>query len=279
MTGEFNKREVMYKKIKLAVVISSVALMSACGGGGGGSAPVVTAPTVRAVVLTTLSNGQGVGRVTVSNGKASMLMFSPDIVGVINGANKSAQNGSSDAFDVISADYPVISSTAATTTRRGTITSNGLTINVTFLENNRTNDAIGMYFEVPNDADLLSVVGTQLTSTPTSGVYLYTGVLTNNARSSVAPDQIGSVNINVDFSLKTFTILGSTSTMSISGGGVVDTVSGLFASSNISVSKNGVSYKATLYGNLNGAEARAVSGVFYTNDSVPDLAGSFISSR
>ena len=258
------------KKLSLLICFV-VAGLTACGGGGGGT--VATTPSSTAVVLTTLTNGQGVARLKGSNGSVA-LIFSHDISTVAQSAT-----GSSGPLAVSAENFPIISSTATTTTRRGTLTEGTQTTNVTILKNNSTTNAYGLYFEVPNYADLISVFGAAATAVPDSGTIIYTGVLSQNARSIVAPGQLGSFSIQVNYALKTFSIVGSAGGASLSGSGAIDTASGLFATSNASFGISGFTYSATIYGNLNGTGASSVSGVFYTNDSTPDYAGSFIGSR
>lgn len=259
------------KKLCLLICFA-VAGLTACGGGGGGT--VATTPSSTAVVLTTLTNGQGVARVKGS-GRVG-LIFSPDISVVTRDFNAASSSGPLDASPE---NFPIVSSTATTTTRRGTLTEGTQTINVTFLNNNSTTNAYGLYFELSNDADLISVIGNAATAVPDSGTIIYTGVLSQNARSIVAPGQLGSFSIQVNYALKTFSIVGSAGGASLSGSGAIDTASGLFATSNASFGISGFTYSASIYGNLNGTGASSVSGVFYTNDSTPDYAGSFIGSR
>jgi hypothetical protein len=261
-------------KILNAIALLSSILLTACGGGGS-STPQ---STLSASVLTTLSDSQGVARIT-DTGKVG-LIYAPQISTFTQAMNQAAQQGSSSTLaNVDPANFPIISTTATTKTRRGTFTSDGVAYNITALSNNLTNNAGGIYIELPGYADMIMVLGDSLSAVPTGVTHTYVGVLTQNPRSVVAPGQIGTFSMNVNYSSRTFTINGSTTSAVLSGSGVVDVSTGLYASSNMTFSVNGTSYTATLYGNLNGVSANSVSGVFYTNDQVPDYAGSFIGSR
>jgi hypothetical protein len=261
--------------MKFYLYIILTAFISACGGGSSGSVQQAT-PALKADLLTILSNGQGVARLTSSTTVG--LFFTPAVSEVIKSFNIAAASSDSSVLDISPENFPIISTTPISTTRKGTFSSNGTTLNVTLLTNNKSDKAKGIYFEIPNDADATLVGGSLYTIPSSAGVHLYTGTFSQHARSTVAPGQIGSFSLTVDLSLKTFKILGSTNDMQLSGNGLIDTTTGLFATSNSSISVNGLTYTGTLYGNLNDINGSAVSGIFYTNDSIPDFAGSFIGS-
>ncbi len=260
---------------KIITTFLVIAFLSGCGGGGGGGS---SASSNQAVVLSVLSNAQGIARIT--GGNSVGLFYSPQISTIVQSMNQSWQNGSSSAVgDINPANFPVISTTATTETRKGTITSDGVTINVTALKNNATTNAAGVYFEIPGDADILMVAGDAASNIPTTGSGTFTGVFTQNARSVIAPGQLGSFTLTIDYAASTFVFNATTSTASLSGNGTINLATGLYASSNMSFSNNGVSYTANLYGNLNGSGVTSVSGLFFTNDTTPDYAGSFFGSR
>jgi hypothetical protein len=265
----------MLKLTKIIFLSFSIALISACGGGGGSTTPPVT---LNAVVLSTLSNSQGISRIT-DTGMVG-LIYSPQIANVTSSMNLAAQNGDDSSIaNIDPANFPIISTTVTTVTRRGTLTTDGLTLNVTALKNNSTDNAAGIYLEVPGDADILMVLGDSASSIPTTGTQTHIGAFTQNSRSIIAPGEIGTFSLTVNYATRIFNINASTSSTSLSGNGVIDISTGLYASTNISFSINGTPYTASLYGNLNGAGASSTSGIFYTNDSNPDYAGSFIGSR
>lgn len=223
----------MRNTIKVILAIASVALLAACGGGGGGGTPITTEETKRnAVLLTKLSNERGVARVT-GGGTVGFLYF-PEITTVVEGFNSdSSSDNSSGISNLNPTSFPIISSTATTQTRRGTLTVDDLSLNVTVVKNNLTDNAFGVYLEIPNDADAYMILGDVLTQTPTSGNGSFVGAFTQNSRSVIAPGQMGSFNLNVNYSQKTFTINASTDSASLIGNGVVDLTSGLFASTSV----------------------------------------------
>lgn len=266
----------MRNTIKIILATASVALLAACGGGGGGVEQAKEEP-IKITALVVLSNGQGVGRIT--GGDSVGLVYSPQITSFITGANAASENGESSSISLDPNNFPVVSTTQRTETRRGTITADGSTFNVTALKNNLTTDAGGIYFEVPSEPDILMVVGDPPSAIPTTGTATYTGFFTQNAPSVIAPGQIGTFVMNVNFGSRTFTINASTSSLALSGNGVINSTTGLYVSTNINVAINGLSYVASLYGNLNGIAAKSVSGLFHTNDSSPDFAGSFVGSK
>lgn len=261
--------------LKIILTAFLTAMLVACGGSGGGG-EVITKDPIKFTALSVLPNKQGIARIT--GGDTVGMIFSVELADVIASANSSANDDSSIA-KIDPNDFPIISTTATTKTRRGTSTSDGVTLNITVVQNNATDNAAGIYLEIPNEPDIIMVVGESLSAIPASGTITYRGFFTKNAASVVAPGQIGSFVMIVDFGLNTFTINATTSSMALSGGGVINPSNGLYASTNLSVGVDGVTYIASLYGNLNGISANSVSGIFHTNDFAPDFSGSFIGSR
>lgn len=261
------------KSLFFVVLLS---FLTACGGGGGGSSSPAQ-PTTSAVALSVLSNAQGIARITSPTSVG--LVYSPEIAALVQGMNTPSQGSSSTIADISPTNYPVISTTATTETRRGTLTLGGTTINVTALKNNLTTNAAGAYLEIPGDADILLVLGHPATSIPTSGTSTYTGVFTNNSRAVIAPGELGTFSLVIDFAGRTFTVTASTATSSLSGSGTVDVSAGLFASTNVLFTKNSQAYTSNLYGNLNGSGASSITAIFFTSDSTPDYAGSMIGSK
>jgi len=265
------------KNLKLISILGALLILTGCGGGGSGSGANPPSQNL-AVALSVLSNGQGIAR--ISGGAIVGLVFSPQIATVVQDMNTSWQSGNSSSVgDLNPSNFPVVSTTATTETRKGTITSDGVTVNATILKNNATNNATGRYIEIPGDADILIVVGDSSSNIPTTGTATFTGVFTQNARSVIAPGQLGTFSLSVNYSASTFTLNATSTSAALSGSGTINLTNGLFASSDMAFSVNGARYTANLYGNLNGGSATSVSGLFFTNDSTPDYAGSFIGSR
>lgn len=269
----------MRNTIKVILATASVALLAACGGGGGGSSQQATEESKpNAVVLVSLSNSQGVARFT-SNDSVGLIYF-PQISAFVSGFNTADQNNDSSTIANLNpSSFPIISTTATTETRRGTLTADGSTINVTALKNNLTNNAFGIYLEMPNDADGYVMAGDSVSQIPVNGAAVFSGAFTQNARSVIAPGEVGSFSLNVNYAQRTFSINASTNATSFVGSGVIDLSNGLFATSTANFSRNGVNYPASLYGNLVGNGASSVVGVFYTNDTSPDYAGTFFGSK
>lgn len=265
----------MKNAIEKLLVASSLVLLTACGGGGGETSAQIAEDPIRFTALSVLTNGQGVARFTGNN--AVGLVYSPEIAAAIASANSSTNDSSIGSIDPD--NFPITSTTQTTTTRKGTVTTDDITVNVTILENNLTGDAFGIYFDIPDAPDIVMVGGEALTLVPTSGTVTYTGFFTQSAFTEVSPGQIGSFVMNINFSANTFTINASTSSMSLSGGGSINPSNGLYASTDIAVGINGTNYTASLYGNLNGVAANSISGLFHTNDTAPDFSGSFVGSK
>jgi hypothetical protein len=260
---------------KILLLLISL-FVASCGGGGdsGGIAKIKTTATT----LVTLSNGQGVGRIIGEN-KIGFI-YSPEISTVIRDINNQSNNESSSSIaDIDPNNFPVISTTPISELRRGVLESDGTSLNVSLLNSKSTEDAFGAYIQMPNDADAIMMIGDSPTNIPLGGVVQYRGVFTQNARSVIAPGQIGSFIIEVNYDSKTFKINAGTSSLTLSGSGLINTSTGLFASAAVAVAVNGLNYSSSLYGNLNGERANTISGVFYTNDNIPDYSGSFIGSR
>ncbi len=268
----------MKYSFKNLFAIVFVAALSACGGGGGGSQQAVEENSSKAEVLVSLSDSQGVARIT-DNDSVGLIYF-PEISNFVSSYNSSSDNNnSSDIASLNPSSFPVISTTTSTETRRGTFTIDGSSINVTALKNNKTSNAYGIYLELPGYADGYIMSGDSVSQIPVSGNQIFAGAFTQNARSVIAPGAIGSFSLNVNFSQRTFSLNASAASTSLSGSGVINISNGLFATSNATFSRNGVNYPATIYGNLVGSGASSVIGVFYTNDTSPDYAGTFLGSR
>ena len=134
----------MKNTIKLILATASVALLAACGGGGGGSQQAVEENSPTAEVLVSLSDSQGVAR--ISGNDSIGLIYLPEISSFVSSYNASSDiNNSSGIASLNPSSFPVISTTTSTETRRGTFTDDGISINVTALKNNQTSNAFGIY--------------------------------------------------------------------------------------------------------------------------------------
>jgi hypothetical protein len=275
---KFFNKIIMKYSLKNLFVIVFVAALSACGGGGGGSQQAVEENSSTAEVLVSLSDSQGVAR--ISGDDSVGLIYLPEISTFVSSYNSSSDNNNSSGIASLNpSSFPVISTTTSTETRRGTFTIDGSSINVTALKNNQTSNAFGIYLELPGYADGYMMAGDSVSQIPASGNQSFAGAFTQNARSIIAPGTIGSFSLDVNFSQRTFSLNASTASTSLTGSGVINISNGLFATSNATFGRNGVNYPATVYGNLIGSGASSVIGVFYTNDTSPDYAGTFLGSR
>jgi hypothetical protein len=266
----FRKGTQVFQKLKLTFATGLLIILGACGGGGS------DAPTAKFNALSVLSNGQGIARGITSNNSKITLVYAPQISATIAGANNTNGGG---IEELNPSAFPVLSNTDRYVTTKGTVVSEGTTLNVTTLQNKSTTNANALFIEMKNDADSIMVIGDGFSNPPTSGVASYSGTSTANARSVIAPGQIGTFNLTVNFGTKTFTFNSTTDKFTSSGSGTIDSANGLFATSSMSIVANGVAYNGTLYGQLNGNLATSVTGIIFTNDLTPDYAGSFIGSR
>lgn len=250
----------MVKKIIVAIFILST--LSACGGGGGG--------TLSATALTVFNDGAGVARVVNSNG-SEFVYIAPNIVADVNATNNS---GSVTPVDIT--QYPIMSQSNGYNLRQGTMTADGVTANVIVAEKIGSGTASIVYI-YNNSGDALAAGGGSFSSAP-SGSHTYNGLYIAGGRySSFA--ETGSLSMTANFADNTFSINGISTNSSLTGTGFIDPANGRISSANLTFIGSGSSYGATTMGNLTGNGATDVSGVFYTNDTNPDYAGSYAGSR
>ena len=259
----------MFKKIIAASFVLST--LSACGGGGGD----VTTPTAQFSTLSVLANGDGIARGVTSTGEEA-LIYSPDIVTVVREANSAS---SSDIANVAASDFPVTSLNGNARIRTGTMSSNGITFNVTAVEDVGTTDAAVIFLEMPvGYNDVIMTTGSAY-SNPPSGSHTYSGTQMTTSSNSLAPGAVGSFTMTANFGQETFSYSGSSGGVSVSGSGVLDTANGRYATSGLSVTSGSTNYSGTMHGLLHGNGAQATSGVFHTSGSSPAYTGSFVGSR
>ena len=260
----------VFQKLKLTFFVGVLTMLSACGGGGS------DAPTAKFNALSVLSNGQGIARGITSNNSKITLVYAPQIAATIASANNTSGGG---IEELNPSAFPVLTNTDRYIVTKGTVISAGTTLNVTTLQNKSTTNANALFVQMQNDADSIMVIGDGFSNPPASGIANYTGTSTSNARSVIAPGQIGTFTLSVNFGTKTFTFNSATERFTSSGSGAIDLANGLFATSSMDIVANGIAYSGTMYGQLNGNLATSVTGIIFTNDSSPDFAGSFIGSR
>lgn len=251
---------------KLFLSAPCLAMLAACGGGSTGSVSFQT--------LSVLPNGDGVARGISSTGEEA-LIYSPEISSVVSESNNAS---SSSVLDVTSSDFPVTSLNGNVRIRSGTMTSEGITFNVTAVEDIRTTEAAVVFLEMPSGYnDIAMVSGTAYSNAP-SGTYTYSGTQMTTANNGQAPGSTGSFTMSANFEQENFQYSGSSGGVGVNGSGVLDTANGRFATSNLSITSGGSTNSGTMHGLMHGSGATSTSGIFHTSGSSPSN-GAFIGSR
>ena len=130
--------------------------------------------------------------------------------------------------------------------------------------------------------DLAIVLSDAVTGTLTGASVVYRGLLFVGAPGRLADARSGSFALTANFTAKTLTysaIEGENRLGLASGAtGTIDTDAGTFSitTAQFTAAGSGASTPATIRGRFSGAAGRAVSGVWYTNQSVATHAGAFI---
>ena len=254
-------------KMKLFTSLPVLALLAACGGSGSSGVSFTT--------LSVVGNGDGIARGVTNTGEEALL-YSPDVAAVVASANAAS---SSDIANVRASDFPITSQSGNARIRSGTTTSEGITLNVTALEDIRTSDTAAIFIQMPSRYnDLSMVTGTAYTNTP-SGSYTYNGTQATTSSNTTAPGATGSFTMVADFGQSTFQYNGTSGGVGVSGSGALDTANGRFATSGLSVTSGSSSYGGTMHGLMHGSGATATSGIFHTSGSSPAYIGAFVGSR
>lgn len=254
-------------KTKLFASLPVLALLAACGGSSTGGVSFTT--------LSVVGNGDGIARGVTNTGEEALL-YSPDVAVVVASANASS---SSDIANVRASDFPITSQSGNARLRSGTMTSEGITFNVTALEDIRTSDAAAVFIQMPSGYNDISMVqGTAYTNSP-SGSYTYDGTQATTSRNTIAPGATGSFTMVANFGQGTFQYNGTSGGVGVSGSGTLDTANGRFATSGLNVTSGSSTYGGTMHGLMHGSGATATSGVFHTSGSSPAYTGAFVGSR
>lgn len=251
-----------------------VFILAGCGAGGGGSGIQTSAP------LTIMSSGEGIIRVTGSNLGQQALIYTSEAANL--NANLNDQiNNVSDPGDVNVSDFPLVGRAGGYEIRKGTTFDGSLVMSVTSIGDpeGEGDGVAAIYFEDPGYVDTIMVGGSTYSAPIGMGTYSYSGIQTSNARSVVAPGDIGTFDMTLNMSSGTFSYLGQSGYVNVSGNGYVDIQNGRFATDSLSVTDGISGYTGTMHGLLNGDAATSTSGVFHTNDSSPDYSGSFLGNR
>ena len=253
---------------KILLLISTV-LLTACGG---------ATTTATFTTLSVLGNNDGIARGVTSAGTQA-LVYSPDITGVVASANASS---SSDIANVKSSDFPVTSLNGNVQMRTGTMTSDGVTLNLTVVEDTRVtaNESGIVTFAMPSGYnDLHMVTGSAYLNAP-NGSFTYAGTQITTSGFAAAPGATGSFSLAADFSQKTFQYNGSSGSVSVAGSGVLDTANGRYATSDLTVNSGSSTYTGTMHGLMHGSGASSTTGIFHTTSSSnPAIIGAFVGSK
>ena len=158
----------------------------------------------------------------------------------------------------------------------GTTTLNGVPVNVVFYEDNSGQVFIG-YLE-GNGQNVALAGGYKVSNIPT-GTYNYAGTNIIGFRDGSYFEE-GTFAMGVDFANGTASLTGSTASSTIGGSGIsVNTSNGTFEGNNLTLSGNGVSTTASIYGNFHGNGATGVTGLYADNGSTPIVAGAIAGTR
>jgi len=253
--------------LKNFALVGSCILLSACGGGGTSGVSYTT--------LSVLGNGDGIARGITDTGEEA-LFYSPYVVDVVAGANAAT---STDIANVKASDFPIISRVGNVQTRKGTMTSNGVTVNITAIEDTRADEAGIIFMEAAAGYnDLTMVTGAKYSNAP-SGTHTYNGTQAVTSRYATAPSSTGPFTMSANFTNKTFSYSGNSGGVSVSGTGVIDTDTGRYATNGLTVSSGTTNYGGTMHGLLHGSGATATTGVFHSSGSSPAYTGGFVGSR
>ena len=267
----------LYTLIAAALFIG----LSGCGSSGGGSNNGSSLSSTNTnneflsdfTIVKAFGDGSGVATGIRSDGSRSVFI-APDIIEVVQAANNVTE---SDLDSIEVSDFSVVNSLPNANIRQGAITSDGIVMNITILEDLGGDFGLVLQ-EVPDIANALFTIGTPLGILP-SGTFTYIGTLATGLR-SVDPDvQFGNFTMDANFINGTFIFNGSTPSDTLSGNGFINTTTGSISSNSLSFNTGGTARTATMYGNFHGSSAEGVTGIFHSNESNPFYSGGFVGSR
>lgn len=250
--------------MKCVLFLLALVTLTACGGGGTSSVSFAT--------LSVLGNGDGIARAKADDG-SQVLIYTPEVVEVVASANSVT---SSEIANLSASDFPITAQNQYILVRTGTFTSEGITFNVTGVEDKITNNASVLFIEMPSGMNDISMVGGTKYRNAPRGQYTYFGTQMSTYRNSIAPGSFGSFALVADFENRAFGYSGSSGSLEVNGGGVLDIANGRFATSNLTVTAGSSTYGGTMHGMLHGSGATATSGVFHTSGYSPLYTGAFV---
>jgi hypothetical protein len=153
---------------------------------------------------------------------------------------------------------------------------NGTPIDLVFYQS----DAGDLQFTIADDGLNLDfdANGPRVSNIP-SGTYTYVGTNALVARNGSGAED-GTFTMTVDFDRRVAAINASTPSSSLSGSGIaVNTSNGTLSGSNLDLSVDGASSKATINGNFHGDGATGVTGIYHDNAPNPSVAGLIAGTR
>jgi hypothetical protein len=250
--------EVKLRHLSAVMLVASVA---ACGSSG-------TTPDLTFSTIKVWTDGAGVGRGESSDGSRAYFL-APDIVEVVAAANAA---GTPDTLNP--EDFPLGVVYNGYQFREGVIDGANVIIAVPVSgSGGQLSYIYGAGFEA-----LVSTVP-ELNSIP-AGTFNYNGIYVAGHRPS-GWKEIGTLDLDANFTNGTFTILASGDDTTLTGSGYVNSSSGQISGSSFLFNDVDYgSYTATIVGGVGGTNAEGVAGVFYTTeDNNPDFAGGFAGQR
>ena len=272
-------------QLKYLTVFCASLLLASCGGGGGGggSATGGGASLNYARVGPVLSNGAGVGRATEDG--VNLLFYAPEINDLLREINSGDSDGLGSDFDL-----PNTQVDGVVRRRSGSITEDGITIDVTIIEDTRAVQTLIGFFDIPNVGsgsrvldDITLAAGERYTNPRTSGQFTYIGTqaILQNGRVSGGNIPTGNFRMTANFGSGSFsyTTTDDIDGISVSGTGNLNANTGIFSTNALTV---GTHTGGTLRGQLYGSGGRETSGVFHTRSTggnPPAYVGAFVGAR
>lgn len=256
---------------KIFFTLPAILAISACTGGsdGAGIGNLIEGGSANAqfTTLAAFSDGAGVAQGQAANGERAILI-APEIAQVVASANDPVTG-------IQFSSFPIVQTLPTAKVRSGTVTLDGNVANITIVEDNGGEAGL-IYVEFPGYANALAAVGNGVGVLP-NGQFTYNGVHVVGSRFS-NEYEVGAFTLDADFTNRTFSYNGTTTSTSLTGSGIIDASNGTLRSNNMTSNVPGSTSGANLYGQMHGGAAQSVSGVFHTNESNPSYAGGFAGS-
>jgi len=267
--------------MRLMPLVVSAILLGGCGGGGTST----TLPVATAAVLETFGDGGGVIRVIEPDADPSLAVSAvvPSdratvrTVRIANADSAAAAFSKSD-FLIDFEDLTVFLTDSLGDYYSGTATIAGKTATISAFKDRTAGTTIISAYDGTDKTVIAS--GTSLSNIP-SGTYTYNG--TNLvARMDNSWQARGTFTMNVDFGAGTGTLSGSsigTTVTSINGSVTIDTSTGYYSGTGLTiVSPDGTS-NAKIYGAFHGDGATGVSGIYFEDATTPLINGAIVGAR